>query len=126
MKAQKVVKIEIFQAECGNTVVAVVFGIEGGKAACVGGALGYPYSDTRRMFTETNRVEMGWHEGYALRHFNGWSVPAPTVHPAETVVDAVEAAMMAAAGWDQQEEDRTPIPRMAGGVRSRGRLALAA
>ena len=81
-----------------GTVVACVFGIEGQGA------------DGRRYgrFTETHRVAMTWSEGYALRHFNGWTVDAPVIHPTETVAQAVEAACMADAGWDAQEEARLP------------------
>jgi hypothetical protein len=117
MKAQKVVRVEVFEAacdgegcECGGlgcmgTVVAAVFGVEGQGA------------DGRRYgrFTEMHRVNMTWSEGYALRHFNGWTVDAPTIHPAETVAQAVEAACMAAAGWDAQEDERRPHPRQFGG-----------
>ena len=125
MKAQKVVSVEIFEGEDGNTVIAVVFGVLGRKTEPRTSAWGAE-TWTRSVFTETNRVEMGWNEGYALRHFRNWTVPAPVVHPAETVAQAVEAAMMAAAGWDDQEDAHTPFPRQFGGSRQRGRLAAAA
>lgn len=116
MKAQQVVRVDVVSDDDGNTVVACVFGVEGQGA------------DGRRYgrFTETHRVELSWREGYALRHFSGWVVDAPVIHQAETVVQAVEAACMAAAGWDDQEDERCPHPRQFGGSRTRGRLALAA
>lgn len=125
MKAKKVVRVEIFEGEDGNTVVAVVFGVLGQKTIPAWSACGAGVW-TREVFTETNRVEMGWIEGYTLRHFRGWTVPAPVVHQTETVVQAVEAAMMASAGWDDQEDASTPFPRQFGGSRQRGRLAAAA
>lgn len=126
MKAQKVVRVEINTAECGNTVVGVIFGVRGRTMEFGSNAGGGVYMRSVWKFTETNRVELGRYEGYGLRHFDGWEVPAPLVHPAETVAQAVEAACMAAAGWDAQEDERLPSQCHFGGRRNRGRLTRAA
>ena len=99
MKIQKVVKIEIRQADCGNTEVNIIFGLEG---AITSYFYGGPHP--HRLFTETNRISLGWHEGYALRHFDGWFVPAPRLHPTDDLIQVVTEACCEAAGWDLQEQ----------------------
>lgn len=126
MKSKKVVRIEINTAECGNTVVEVIFGVRGRTMEFGSNAGGGVYMRSVWKFTETNRVELGWYEGYGLRHFDGWEVTAPLVHPAETVAQAVEAACMEVAGWDAQEDECCPSPRHFGGSRTRGRFTQAA
>lgn len=99
MKIQKVVKIEIATADCGNTEVSIIFGLEGAVTSD-----GYGYSWPRRVFTETNRISLSFQEGYDLRHFDGWFVPAPRLHPTDDLVKVIEAACCEAAGWDIQEQ----------------------
>lgn len=124
MKAKKVVRVEVFQAECGNTVVAIVFGIKGGRTEYGSNAGSGVYQRKVRLFTETNRIELGWYEGYGLRHFDGVEAPAPAIHPSETILMAVEAAMREVCGWDEQEVIHNPSH--IGGRRNRTNYANAA
>lgn len=93
MKISKVVRVEVTTAPCGNTEINLVFGVLG-----VLGVLGTRQNPFVHLFTETNRISLGWYEGYDFRFYDGWEIPAPTVHPTETPTTAVLAALEASIG----------------------------
>lgn len=102
MKIQKVVRIEVTTADCGNTEVNIIFGLEGAITSYfyVGCVVAH------RLFTETNRISLSFREGYDLRHFDGWTVPAPRLHPTDDILKVVTEACYKTAGW-ASEDDQT-------------------
>ena len=97
----------------------MVFGIEGER-----GAAAHHSRWGRGVFTETARLRVEWEDGgRQLSHFNNWIAAVPRLHPTETIADAVTRVMREIAGWDNDHFD---TPRMSGGSRTRGRLAMAA
>lgn len=101
MKIQKVVKIEVTSDSQGDTEVNIIFGLKGTRQnPWVHPAHPQPIP----RFTETNRISLGWHEGYDLRHFDGWELPAPRLHPTDDLIKVVTEACRHVAGWDTQEQ----------------------
>ena len=94
MKIQKVVRIEISQADCGNTEINLIFGDKGAITS-------YFYEGVttlHHLFVETKRLELDWHAGQPFAAFDGWVIPAPRVHPSETTEMAVLEALEASNG----------------------------
>lgn len=101
MKSKKVVRIEINTAECGNTVVEVIFGVRGRTMEFGSNAGGGVYMRSVWKFTETNRIILGWHEGYNFRHFDNWEIPVPKFTDKDDIITTLVDAFEDVAGFHE-------------------------
>ena len=93
MKISKIVRIEVTSDDSGNTSIDLIFGVQGARQnPWVHPAHPAPIP----RFTETHRISLDWYSGQPFAFFDGWIIPAPTVHPTETpemaILEALEAS----------------------------------